>query len=59
MQIPVRDPESVWPWIRDGKIRIRDPGSEINIPDPQHWANLSILEEHNSPGASKRDADSR
>ncbi len=29
-------------WIRDGKIRNRDgkrsdPGSGINIPDPQHW----------------------
>jgi hypothetical protein len=28
--------------IRDGKIRIRDPGwkkfgSGINIPDPEHW----------------------
>jgi hypothetical protein len=21
-----RDPESVWPWILDGKIHIRDPG---------------------------------
>jgi hypothetical protein len=32
--------------IRDGKIRIRDgkksdPGSRINIPDPQHWLQLT------------------
>jgi hypothetical protein len=24
MQIRIRDPESFLPWIRDGKIRIRD-----------------------------------
>jgi hypothetical protein len=33
----IRDPGSE---IRDPgwvKIRIRDPGSWINIPDPQHW----------------------
>ncbi len=24
MRIRTRDPESFWPWIRDGKIRIRD-----------------------------------
>jgi hypothetical protein len=28
------DPESLWPWIRDGKKS--DPGSGINVPDPQH-----------------------
>ncbi len=29
----IRDPESFWPWIRDGKIRIRDkhPGSATVI----------------------------
>jgi len=34
----VTDPDlgSFRPWIRDGKIKTRDPGSEINIPDPQH-----------------------
>jgi hypothetical protein len=24
MRIRIRDPDSFWPWIRDGKIRIRD-----------------------------------
>jgi hypothetical protein len=35
----IRDPDSFGPWIRDlgWKIRIRDSGSGINIPDPQHW----------------------
>jgi hypothetical protein len=28
------DPECFWPWIRVGKNSY--PGSEINIPDPQH-----------------------
>jgi hypothetical protein len=32
----IRDPVPLWPWPRDGKIRIR--GSGINIPDPQHSA---------------------
>ncbi len=36
MRIRIRDPESFFHWIRDGKIRIRDLGSGINIPDPQH-----------------------
>jgi hypothetical protein len=32
------DPGSCQPWIRDKvwKSQIRDPGSGINIPDPQH-----------------------
>jgi hypothetical protein len=34
------DPRSCQPWIPDGKNRIRDPESEINIPDPQHWLKL-------------------
>ncbi len=36
MRIRIRDPESFRFRIRDEKIRIRDPGSGINIPDPQH-----------------------
>jgi hypothetical protein len=31
------DPGFFRPWTRDVKIRIQDPGSGINIPDPQHW----------------------
>jgi hypothetical protein len=29
------DPGFCQPWIRDGKNR--NPGSGLNIPDPQHW----------------------
>ncbi len=34
MRIRIRDPESFWPWIPDGKIRIRDkhPGSATLLP---------------------------
>jgi hypothetical protein len=31
----IRGPESFWPWIGDGKNS--DPGSGLNILDPQHW----------------------
>jgi hypothetical protein len=32
----IRDPVPLWPWLRNGKIRIR--GSGMNIPDLQHCA---------------------
>ncbi len=35
MRIRIRDPESFWSWIRDGKNSDQESG--INIPDPQHW----------------------
>ncbi len=42
MRIRIRDPESFRPWIRD-----KNPGSGINIPDPQH-----CLSDPNIPGSS-------
>jgi hypothetical protein len=27
-----------------GKTRIRDPGSGINIPDPQHWSYTYVID---------------
>ncbi len=40
MRVLIRRPESFRPWIRDGKIRIRDNqccGSGMFIPDPGSW----------------------
>ncbi len=31
------DPESFRPWIRNPGRKNSDPGSDINITDPQHW----------------------
>jgi hypothetical protein len=40
------------PWIRDGNHS--DPGSEINIPDPQHYGELPYSE-RSAPQARIRD----
>jgi hypothetical protein len=39
--IRIRDQESFWPGIRDGKKL--DPGSGINIPDPQHYIIYRVI----------------
>jgi hypothetical protein len=39
MRIQIRNSGSCQLWIQDGKKS--DPGSGINIPDPQHWGKLN------------------
>jgi hypothetical protein len=41
--------ESFLPWIRDGKKS--EPGSDINIPDPQHWEAHALLKSRDLPTA--------
>jgi hypothetical protein len=43
MRIPIRDPEFFLPWIRDPSWKNSDPGSGINIPDPQYWLYINNL----------------
>ncbi len=54
MRIRIRNPESFWPWIRDPGKKNLDPGSGINIPDPQHFCCIYWIVLSRSPNTDLR-----